>query len=124
MSASFIRSIRAKSLVTDFLLTPVSFPHGDDARLFVARRVGDHHQPPGEQTQRDEPFFSIVEAVIHECDTRPGKHLLGVRKLQAVLGRSCCGSSLRPIRTSIFTVTRFVVTLKRTTNRGGVLARS
>jgi hypothetical protein len=39
ISASFILSIRAKSLLIDFLLTSVSLPHGDDARSFIARRV-------------------------------------------------------------------------------------
>jgi len=29
----------------------------------------------GEQAQFDEPFFSVVEAVVFECAARPGKHL-------------------------------------------------
>jgi hypothetical protein len=30
--------------------------------------MGYCYQPSGEQTQSDEPFLSIVEAVIHEGD--------------------------------------------------------
>jgi hypothetical protein len=32
------------------------------------------------------PVLSVVEAVILECDTRPGKHLLGVLELRPMLG--------------------------------------
>lgn len=45
MSRSRIRSIRAKSLLIDFLLTSVSLSHGDDPRSVVAGRVGDDDQP-------------------------------------------------------------------------------
>jgi hypothetical protein len=47
--------------------------------------VGYHNQPPAKQTQSDEPFFSIIEAVIHETDTRPCKHLFRILKPQAML---------------------------------------
>src|SRR5712692_9558564 len=81
-----MRSIRFKSLLIDFLFTAVSLPPGDDARGLASRHVGYNDQPAGEQTQRDEPFFSIVEAVVLERDARPGKHPLGVFEAQAVLG--------------------------------------
>lgn len=45
MSRSRIRSIRAKSLLIDFLLTSVSLSHGDDPCSVVAGRVGDDDQP-------------------------------------------------------------------------------
>jgi hypothetical protein len=45
-----MRSIRAKSLFIRFLLTSVSFPHGDDASSFAALHVADHYQPPDELT--------------------------------------------------------------------------
>jgi hypothetical protein len=34
----------------------------------------------------DESFFSVVEAIIRERDTWPGKHLFGVLKPQTVFG--------------------------------------
>jgi hypothetical protein len=66
------------------VLTSVSLPHGDNAGLVIAQRVGYYNQPSGEQAQSDEPFFSIVETIILESDARPGKHLFGVSEMQAV----------------------------------------
>jgi hypothetical protein len=65
-----MRSIRAKSLLIDFLFTPIPLPHGDDAGCLIARCVGDDHQTPSQQTQSDAPPFSIVEAIIFERDAR------------------------------------------------------
>jgi hypothetical protein len=59
-----MRSILAKSLLIDFLFTPVSLSHGNDARSLVARRMGDDNQTSGQQAQSDEPFFPVSEAVI------------------------------------------------------------
>src|SRR5271157_282108 len=86
MSASVIRSIRAKSLLIDFLLTSVRLPHGDDAGGLAARRMGYHDQASGEEAQSDQPFLSIIETVVLEGDTRSGKYLFGVLKSQTVLG--------------------------------------
>jgi hypothetical protein len=42
--------------------------------------VGDDNQPPGQQTQREEPDFSIIKTVILERDARPREYLFGVFK--------------------------------------------
>jgi hypothetical protein len=77
--------------------------------------MGDDNQTPGQQAQSDEPFFSIAEAVVFECDARPGKHLFGILEAEAMLGDVLSGSSPRPIRISFpshLTATLFVVTGK------------
>jgi hypothetical protein len=49
-----MRSILAKSLLVDFLLTSIGLSHGDDARHGVAaRRVGNDDYSTGEQAQCD-----------------------------------------------------------------------
>src|SRR5271157_4853095 len=81
-----MRSIRAKSLLIDFLLTPIPFPHRDNARSPVARCMGYDDQTPIEQAQGDEPLLSVGEAIIFERNARPSKHLLGIREAKAMLG--------------------------------------
>jgi hypothetical protein len=81
-----MRSIRAKSLLIDFLFTAVSLPHGNDARSLIARGMGYDHQTPSQQAQSDEPFFSVGEAIIFEGDARPGKNPVCVLKAEAMLG--------------------------------------
>src|ERR1035437_10519578 len=81
-----MRSIRAKSLLIDFLFTAVPLPHGDDARSLIARCMGYDNQTPGQQAQSDEPFLPIAEAIIFERDARPGKHLVGILEAEAMPG--------------------------------------
>jgi hypothetical protein len=69
----------------DFLLTSICLSHGDNPRGIVpAWRVGNDDYPTVDQTQRDEPFLSIVETAICEGDARTGEHLFGVLKIQPV----------------------------------------
>src|SRR5262249_30698153 len=80
-----MRSILAKSLFVDFLLTLICLSHGDNARdVLVVRRVGNDDYSTSEQAQSDEPFLSILETVINEGDARSSQHLFGVRKIQTV----------------------------------------
>src|SRR5215469_15103282 len=88
MSESFMRSILAKSLLIDFLLTSICLSHGDDARhVTAARRVSNEDYSTGEQAQCDKPFLSIIEAVIHEGNARSAEHLFSVSKVEAVLNK-------------------------------------
>jgi hypothetical protein len=81
-----MRSILAKSLLIDVLLTSICLSHGDNPRgVFAAWRVGNHNHPANEQTQGDKPHLSIIEAAIHESDARPRQHLFSVREIQPVL---------------------------------------
>ncbi len=81
-----MRSILAKSLLIDFLLTSIRLSHGDDARHDAAtRRVSNDDYSTGEQAQGGKPFLSIIEAIIHEGHARVAEHLFGVGKVQAVL---------------------------------------
>src|ERR1022692_2841575 len=80
-----MRSILAKSLLIDFLFTPIRLSHGDNARYVAARGMGYEDHPAIERAQGDKPFLSIVEAAILEGDTRPIEYLLGVHEIQAVL---------------------------------------
>jgi len=57
--------------------------------------MGYDEHAPGEQAQGDKPLLSIVEAVILEGDARPGEHLFGVLKTQAMLGE--VAAVLRPV---------------------------
>jgi hypothetical protein len=53
-----MRSIRAKSLFVDFLLTSIPLSHGDDERSLIALRMGYDHQTPGQKpsvTSRSSP---------------------------------------------------------------------
>jgi hypothetical protein len=82
-----MRSILAKSLFVDFLLTSICLSRGDNPRdVPAAWRVGDNDCSTGEQAQGDKPFLSIIETVVYEGDARPGQHLFGVRKVQTVFG--------------------------------------
>src|ERR1700730_16169875 len=107
MSASFIRSSRAKSLLIDFLLTTVCLPHGDNPRVLAARRVGDHHDVLGQHAQGYNPFLPIIETVIHECDARACEHFFSVPKIQATLDEVAAVLGLVPFEHS---VALFVVT--------------
>src|ERR1035441_5246518 len=86
MPASFVRSIRAKSLLIDFLLTAIALSHRDDPSSPAARCVGDDYQASREQAQRDQPRFSIIETIVFESDTWPGEYLFRILKAQAVFG--------------------------------------
>src|SRR5207248_3980457 len=80
-----MRSILAKSLLIDFLLTSICLSHGDNpGDVAAAWRVGNNDYSTGEQTQGDKPFLSIIEAAVYEGDAKPGQHLFGVRKIQTV----------------------------------------
>jgi hypothetical protein len=46
--------------------------------------MGDYDQPSSQQSESDELFFSIVEAVIFECDARTRKHQFGILESQAM----------------------------------------
>jgi hypothetical protein len=81
-----MRSIRVKSRLIDFLFTPVSLPHGDNARSLIARRVGYNNQPSGQQAQSDKPLLPVVETIVFERDARPGKHEFGILEAEAMLG--------------------------------------
>jgi len=48
--------------------------------------MGYDHQAPAQQAQRDEPFFSVAEAVVLKRDARPGKHPAGILEAEAMLG--------------------------------------
>jgi hypothetical protein len=48
--------------------------------------MGDNNQTPGQQAQSDEPFFTVGKTVVLEGHARPGKHLLGILKAEAMLG--------------------------------------
>src|SRR5580693_4413937 len=110
MSASFIRSSRAKSLLIDFFLTAVCLSHGDNPRVLAARRVGESHDAAGQHAQGDKPFLPIIETVIHECDARACEHFLGVPKIQAMLDEVAAVLGLVPFEHS---VALFVVTSNR-----------
>src|SRR5690242_560658 len=86
MSESFMRSILAKSLLIDFLLTSICLSHGDDMRhVAAARRVSNDDYSTGEQAQAGKPFLSIIEAIVHEGHARAAEHSFGIGKIQAVL---------------------------------------
>jgi hypothetical protein len=95
-----MRSIRAKSLLIDFFLTTVPLSHGNDARRLVTRRMGNDHQTPDQQTQRDEPLFAVSKTVVFKGDAGPGKDLFGIFKAEGRVWRCSSGSSPRPIRIS------------------------
>src|SRR5580692_3364138 len=81
-----MRSTLVKSLLIDFLLTPVGLPHGDDARCLAARSMSDYDHSSRQQAQCYKPLLSIVEAAVLEGDARPGKHQFRVLEIQAMLG--------------------------------------
>jgi len=82
-----MRSILAKSLLIDFLLTLICLSHGYNPRaVFAALRVGNNNHPASEPTQGDGPHLSLIEAAIHESGARPGQHLFSVREIQPMLG--------------------------------------
>ena len=81
-----MRSILAKSLLIDFLLTSICLYHGAYTRyVAAARRVGNDDYSTGEQAEAGKPFLSIIEAVIHEGRARAAEHSFGIGKIQAVL---------------------------------------
>jgi hypothetical protein len=51
-----------------------------------ARGVSHHHDPPSEHAESDQPLLSIVETIIDEAYAAAGEDLLGIGKVQAVLG--------------------------------------
>jgi len=68
-----MRSILAKSLLIDLLLTSICLSHGDNPRGVVAAwRVGDNNYSNSEQAQGDKPHLSIIEAAVYESNARPG----------------------------------------------------
>src|SRR3984885_7472451 len=85
MSRSFIRSIRSKSLLIDFLFTSISLSHGDDARPVIARRMGYDNQAPSQQAQSDEPFFAVSKTVVFEGDASPANTCSASSKLRPCL---------------------------------------
>src|SRR5271168_4046578 len=97
MSASLMRSIRAKSLLIYFLFTSLALPHGNDARSLIARRMRYDHQTCGQQAQRDESFFAAGEAVVLESDAGAGKNLIRVLEAEPVLGEVCPVFSFIPL---------------------------
>ena len=46
--------------------------------------MGNDHQSANQHAQSDEPFLSIIEAVVHERDARPRKNQFGVLEPEAV----------------------------------------
>jgi len=67
-----MRSILAKSLLIDLLLTSICLSHGDNPRGVVAAwRVGDNNYSNSEQAQGDK-HLSIIEAAVYESNARPG----------------------------------------------------
>ena len=48
--------------------------------------MGYDNQTPSQQAQSDGPFFAVSKTVVFEGDARPGEHLLGILKAEAMLG--------------------------------------
>jgi hypothetical protein len=97
------------------LFTPVSFPHRDDARSFIVWRVRYDYEPPSQQAQRDEPLFSISEAIVFEGHARPRKNGVGILEFEAMLDEVLPVFRFIPFVLHfrfILNVTRFVVTCK------------
>src|ERR1700685_1627383 len=112
MSASFMRSTRAKSLLIDFLFTAISLSHGDDARSLIARRVGYDHQATRQQAQAYKLFFSIIETVVLERNASPEKTSAAYSNRRPCLAKFVWFliSSHSYFITDLQSVTRFVVT--------------
>lgn len=99
----------------DFLFTWVSLPHGNDARSLIARRMGYYDQTPGQQAQRDQPFFPVSKTVVFEGDAGARKNLVGILEAEAMLGEVLPVFRVIPfvLHFRCFSnVTRFVVTSK------------
>src|SRR5437879_10381611 len=97
-----MRSTLAKSLLIDFLLTPIRLPHGDDAGCFAVRRMGNDDHPSSEHAQGDKPFLSIVEAAILEGNASFVKHLLGIFDVRPIVSSAAAVLALVPSVSHLF----------------------
>jgi len=89
MPLSFIFRIRRQSVadsleVTLFLIS-CRLSRGNDPNRVWLLSVGDGHDSVPEQDEGNEPFFSIVPAIVCHCQRGTTKDAWGVQEIEAML---------------------------------------
>lgn len=98
-------AVKARQVAFDRFLFHGGFSfsskYRNNVRTFIARSVGDDHQPAVEQRQSHEAFLTVVAAIVDEDDARSGKDLPTANSS----GRQPCTRRRRAPRLKIYDLT-------------------